>query len=33
VLRGVLPSLRILRVETPFPTDPTRVADAILGAV
>jgi hypothetical protein len=33
VLRGVLPSLRILRVETPYPTDPTRVADAILGAL
>ena len=33
VLRGVLSSMRVLRVEAPFPTDPTRVADAILQAL
>jgi hypothetical protein len=33
LLRAVLPSTRVLRVEAPFPTDPTRVADAILQAL
>jgi hypothetical protein len=33
LLGRVLPSIRCLRVEAPFPTDPTRVADAILEAL